>query len=133
AFLNNAHSGVGNILQHIRPEMSHSGTYWTLFLHASQVKLEDMLHSTTLSPARFPHRPLSMLHATRTEFRKLSTSVLSLALSRDSVCAADNTKDEAFPVSTAPRWRLPTFEDTSCAPWAACCTLRATSCVVAPC
>lgn len=51
-------------------------------------------------------------HATRTEVRKLLTSVLRRPLSSESVRAADSTCDEADPVSLAPRCTSAILADT---------------------
>src|SRR6476646_80407 len=71
--------------------------------------------------------------AARTEFRNLPTSSLRRLPSPDSVCAADSTCDEADPVSLAHCWTSVMCALTCVVPSAACCTLRESSCVAAPC
>src|SRR5439155_22638832 len=71
--------------------------------------------------------------AARTESRNLPTSSLRRLESVDSDCAAESTCADAEPVSLAPRCTSVMLEDTCWVPWAACCTLRETSCVAAPC
>src|SRR3981081_3433829 len=72
-------------------------------------------------------------HAARTELRNLPTSRLSRLLSPDSDFAAENTCEDADPVSLAPRCTSVMLEETCWVPCAACCTLREISCVAAPC
>src|SRR5207237_8538802 len=71
--------------------------------------------------------------AARTELRNLPTSSLRRLLSPDSDCAADNTCEDAEPVSEAPRCTSVMLADTCWVPCAACCTLREISWVAAPC
>ena len=59
--------------------------------------------------------------AARTVLRNLPTSVLSRLLSRDSVCAAESTWEEADPVSLVPRCTPVMLELTCWVPCAACC------------
>jgi hypothetical protein len=88
--------------------------------------------------SRTPHRRnhdeiVVLAYAARTVIKNLPTSAFSRSLSCDNSFAADNTYDEAEPVSPAPRCTSVMFEDTCMVPCAACCTVREISCVAAPC
>src|SRR6266446_9911941 len=78
-------------------------------------------------------RLASCRHAARTVLRNLPTWVLSRLESRDSVCAAESTCEEADPVSLVPRCTPVMLALTCWVPCAACCTLREISWVAAPC
>jgi hypothetical protein len=69
--------------------------------------------------------------AARTAVRNFATSVSSRPESVESDCAADNTCDDAEPVSVAPRCTSVMLDETCWVPCAACCTLRAISWVAA--
>src|SRR5215475_10156145 len=111
------------------------------FTHCTSVDLANVvLESCEVLPYRTDiltqhlahvHRPLHQ--AARTVDRKFSTSIFSLALSFDSVCADVNTWLEAEPVSDAPRCTSAMLEATCWVPCAACMTLREISWVAAPC
>ena len=59
-------------------------------------------------------------YAARTVSRKRLTSSFRRLLSVDRVCAADNTCEDAVPVSLAPRCTSVTLDETCCVPCAAC-------------
>src|SRR5580693_10520333 len=71
--------------------------------------------------------------AARTAVRNFATSVSRRPESVESVCAADNTCDDAEPVSVAPRCTSVMLDETCWVPCAACWTLREISWVAAPC
>ncbi len=70
--------------------------------------------------------------AARTVSRNWLTPAFDRLLSDDSACAADNTSDEAEPVSLAPPCTSMMLDQTSLVPCEACWTLREISCVAAP-
>ena len=77
--------------------------------------------------------PIGAYVRSLTLLRNVSTSLRSRLESRDSDWAAERTCDDAVPVSDAPRCTSAAFVETAWVPWAVCCTLRAISCVAAPC
>src|SRR5689334_6643036 len=88
----------------------------------------------SFGPATFAFDdPCGSPQAARTEPRNFATSDLSRPESADSVWAAENTCEEAAPVSVAPRWTSVMLDETRSVPRAACCTLREISWVAAPC
>ena len=62
----------------------------------------------------------ALAQAARTVERNFSTSCLRRLLSFDNNCAADKTRDDATPVSLAPRSTSVMLDETSLVPFDAC-------------